>query len=68
MSLRHVDTGPGSLTEARQYLEGRWTLTSLLIFPTGKAALELRGAGTLFYDAFGTLGPCPATSRRGSFQ
>jgi hypothetical protein len=55
VSLRHVDTGPGSLTEARRYLEGRWTLMSFVIFPTGKPALESRGAGTLFYDAFGNM-------------
>lgn len=50
-----VETGPGTLTAARQYLEGRWTLLSYEIFPPGEPALTLTGEGTLHYDDFGNL-------------
>ena len=50
-----VDTGVGSLTEARQYLEGRWTLVSFEVHPPGESPIRLSGAGTLVYDQFGNL-------------
>jgi hypothetical protein len=50
-----VNTGPGSLTAARKYLEGRWSLVAYDIFPPGKAPIHLEGAGTLTYDDFGNL-------------
>jgi hypothetical protein len=36
-----VDAGPGSLTAARKYLQGRWTLESFNVFPPGKPAITL---------------------------
>jgi hypothetical protein len=50
-----VDAGPESLTAARKFLEGRWTLESFEVFPPGKPAITLKGAGTLNYDEFGNL-------------
>ena len=50
-----VDTGAGSLTAARKYLEGRWSLQSFDVYPPGKGPVTLKGAGTLTYDAFGNL-------------
>jgi hypothetical protein len=50
-----VDTGAGSLTAARKYLEGRWTLESFEVFPPGKPAVTLKGQGSLSYDEFGNL-------------
>jgi len=52
-----VDTGTGSLAEARKYLEGRWKLTSYEIRPAGQPPIELikGGSGTLSYDAFGNM-------------
>jgi hypothetical protein len=50
-----VDQGQGTLTAARKYLEGRWTLESFEVFPPGKAPLTLKGQGTLTYDEFGNL-------------
>jgi hypothetical protein len=50
-----VDTGPGSLTAARKFLEGRWTLESFEVHQTGKAAIKVNGQGTLLYDDFGNL-------------
>ena len=50
-----VDEGAGSLTAARKYLEGRWSLQSFDVYPPGKASISLKGAGTLTYDDFGNL-------------
>ena len=45
-----VDTGGGTLTSARKYLEGRWTLESFQVYPPGKGPIALNGSGTLVYD------------------
>ena len=50
-----VDAGPESITAARKFLEGRWTLESFEVFPPGKAPIALKGSGTLNYDHFGNL-------------
>jgi hypothetical protein len=50
-----VDTGRGSLTTARQYLEGHWALESFEVHPPGKPVVTLKGQGTLTYDEFGNL-------------
>ena len=50
-----VDEGKGSLTAARQFLQGRWSLQSFEVYPPGKAPIVLKGAGTLNYDEFGNL-------------
>ena len=50
-----VDEGAGSITAARKFLQGRWTLESFEVFPPGKAPITLKGAGTLNYDDFGNL-------------
>ena len=50
-----VDTGAGTLTAARKYLEGRWTLESFEVFPPGKPSIAVKGDGTLLYDEYGNL-------------
>jgi hypothetical protein len=50
-----VDTGAGTLTAARKFLEGRWTLESFEVYPPGKQPITLKGSGTLVYDDFGNL-------------
>lgn len=55
MKAGPVDTGAGSLTAARKYLEGRWSLESYEIYPPGKPPIQLKGTGTLTYDEFGNL-------------
>jgi len=50
-----VEIGAGTLTAARQYLEGRWSLLSFQVLPPGRAPLDLKGSGTLLYDEFGNL-------------
>ena len=55
MKAGPVDTGAGSLTAARQYLQGSWSLESYEIYPPGKPPIQLKGTGTLVYDEFGNL-------------
>ena len=50
-----VDTGPQTLTAARNFLEGRWVLESFEVRPPGKQPVVLKGAGTLLYDNMGNL-------------
>ena len=55
ITLGPVETGAGSLTAARNYLEGRWQLQSFEVFPPGKAPIVLKGQGTLIYDNMSNL-------------
>ena len=50
-----VESGAGSLTAARKYLEGRWGLESFEVRPPGKPPITLKGSGVLNYDDFGNL-------------
>jgi hypothetical protein len=50
-----VDTGAGTLTSARNYLEGRWSLESFQVFPAGKPPVTVTGQGTVNYDAYSNL-------------
>jgi hypothetical protein len=50
-----IESGPGTLTAARKYLEGRWTLESFEMSPPGKAPIQLKGSGSLVYDDFGNM-------------
>jgi hypothetical protein len=50
-----TQTGPGSLVDARKYLEGRWALQSFEVRPPGQAPIILKGSGVLNYDDFGNL-------------
>ena len=50
-----VDTGPGTLTSARKFLEGRWQLETFEIHRPGQPPLVLKGAGTLIYDDMSNL-------------
>jgi hypothetical protein len=49
------NTGPGTVTQARQYLQGRWTLVSFTLYPPSGSPVEVAGSGTLVYDDFGNL-------------
>jgi hypothetical protein len=56
IELGPVASGPGTLAEARKYLEGRWALESFeLRPPAGQALIPLKGTGVLNYDDFGNL-------------
>src|SRR5436305_4422004 len=50
-----VDTGPQTLTAARNFLEGRWLLESFEVRPAGKPPVFLKGKGTLVYDEMGNM-------------
>jgi hypothetical protein len=50
-----IADGPGTLQEARKYLEGRWTLESFEVRPPGRPPINLKGSGVLNYDDFGNL-------------
>ena len=50
-----VNTGPQTLTAARNFLEGRWVLESFEVRPPGKPPIVLKGSGTLVYDNMGNL-------------
>jgi hypothetical protein len=50
-----VATGAGTLTAARKYLEGRWSLQSFQVFPAGKPPVAVPGQGTVVYDDYSNL-------------
>ena len=50
-----IESGSGTLNEARKFLEGRWALESFEVRPPGKAPIMLKGSGVLNYDDFGNL-------------
>ncbi len=50
-----LDTGPGTLAAARQYLEGRWTLVSFDAFPPGRDPVSIKATGVLVYDAYSNM-------------
>jgi hypothetical protein len=50
-----VETGAGTLTAARQYLEGRWTLEAFTVYPPGRDPITVKGDGTLLYDDYGNM-------------
>jgi hypothetical protein len=53
--LGKPDTGAGTTTAARKYLEGRWGLLSFDVFPPNKPVIHVGGQGSLVYDAFGNM-------------
>jgi len=55
INVGDTDTGAGSVTAARKFLEGRWTLESFEVFPPGKPPIMVTGTGTMNYDDFGNL-------------
>ena len=50
-----IESGAGTLSDARKFLEGRWALESFEVHPPGKAPIMLKGSGVLDYDDFGNL-------------
>ena len=55
LKLDKVDKGPGTLSEARQYLEGRWTLVSMDLFPPDFPAVHNAATGSMTYDNFSNM-------------
>jgi len=50
-----VETGMGTLTDARSRLTGTWTLLSFDLFPPGEPPIHAAGTGTMTYDEFSNL-------------
>jgi hypothetical protein len=50
-----IESGPGTVQEARKFLEGRWALESFELRQPGKEPIALKGSGVLNYDDFGNL-------------
>ena len=50
-----IKSGPGSLADARKFLQGRWALESFEVFSAGKPTITLKGSGVLNYDDFGNM-------------
>jgi hypothetical protein len=50
-----VNTGPGTLTQAREYLQGHWTLLSFEIYPPNHEPIRAAATGTMVYDEFSNM-------------
>jgi len=50
-----VDTGPGTLAAAREFLKGRWLLESFEVRLPNEPIVTLKGGGILTYDEVGNL-------------
>src|SRR6187402_3156404 len=50
-----VEIGAGTVTNARKFLEGTWTLISYDVYPPNQPALHLDATGYLAYDDFGNM-------------
>jgi len=50
-----VNTGPGTLAAAREFLKGRWTLESFEVRLPNEPIVTLKGGGLLVYDEMGNL-------------
>jgi hypothetical protein len=55
LDIGPIESGAGTTTEARKFLEGRWALESFEVRPPGKAPILLQGSGMMNYDDFGNL-------------
>ena len=55
LPIGKIDTGAGTLADARKFLEGRWALESFEVRPPGKAPIFPKGSGVLNYDDFGNM-------------
>jgi hypothetical protein len=49
------DQGPRTLSEARQYLVGNWTLVSMDVFPASGPPIRNAATGTMVYDEYSNM-------------
>ncbi len=54
-AAQKIESGAGSVTAARKYLEGAWSLISYQVFPPGKSPIDVGTMGRLTFDAFGNI-------------
>jgi len=50
-----VDSGAGTTASARQFLQGRWALLSMDLFPPNAPVIHVKGSGVLTYDNFANM-------------
>ncbi len=50
-----VESGPGTVEAARDYLQGIWVLESFQVMPPGRGPLTVKGKGRLIYDGFANM-------------
>jgi hypothetical protein len=55
LPVGRIESGAGTISEARTFLQGRWGLESFEVRPPGKAPIFPKGSGSLNYDDFGNL-------------
>ena len=55
LPIGEVESGPGTTASARKFLEGRWSLVSMDLFPPNEPAIHVVGSGTLLYDNFANM-------------
>jgi len=49
------NTGQGTVNQARQYLQGNWSLVSFTIYDANAAPFVMKGSGTLVYDDYNNM-------------
>jgi hypothetical protein len=49
------NSGQGTVTQARKYLEGTWSLVSFTVYDAKGAAVPMKGTGSLVYDDFNNM-------------
>ena len=49
------NTGAGTVNQARQYLQGNWSLLSFTIYDANGTPIAMKGTGTLVYDDFNNM-------------
>lgn len=52
---KEAEIKPGSLGAARAFLEGRWNLVSMDVFPPGKPVIHAGATGTMDYDDYAAM-------------
>jgi|SRR5215510_12351471 len=55
LPIGKAETGAGTIAQARKYLEGRWSLVSLDVFPPNGSPIHAKRTGTLVYDEFANM-------------
>ncbi len=50
-----VESGPGTIEAARDYLQGVWVLESFEVFPPDRAPVVVKGTGRLVYDGYANM-------------
>ena len=55
LPIGSIESGAGTTSSARQYLQGRWSLVSMDLFPPNEQPIHVVGSGVLVYDNFANM-------------